>query len=296
MSTATEIVDNLIGEAIDNEDIFRDITDFLEQDRIDKVLQKMGNISLSFGFAIGTGDSGMIESNLREDGIDPDTLNWRVLSVSFEKLETNMVNIIGRNGIRCRAEGHDGCGYLSGTAWLDTMSDHNSDTPNRIGMDLIKDMLDSDEPLTTSSGSIMTLKTSDLMYKDVDPIIARAAEVSFSIFSTGKLQRLFDGLESGENAESLQRAVTVTEERFLAPRDPPGIFRKVINRVEIFTARCPGCKRLHGNFRTYDQAAGNRQCKHCTRDYVEKMTKVRTTGNFKHILKKKHEQGLTRGT
>ena len=287
----------MLGEAIDHDDMLREIGDVLDQERIDKTIQEIGRIDLDFGFYIGTGDSGMIEDNLREDGIDPSTLNWAALSKSFDNLERNVVHILVNNGIRVRTEGHDSSGDLRGTGWVGTVDPASADYEpapiNRLGLDLMRAMVDSGEPLNTGSGSIMRLKMSDKMFDDVDPMIARAADVSFGIFATAKLKRFFDGLEAGEDAESLKRAVTVTIERFLAPPEPPGIFRKIIQGVEIYSARCPGCKRIHGNFRTYDQAAGNRQCKFCTRDFVDKMTKVRTTGNFKHILKKKHEQRIT---
>lgn len=298
MTDSSQIVDILLGEAIDHDAMLRDIGDVLKQEQIDTTLRKIGNLSLDFGFIIGTGDPNLIEDNLREDGIDPKTLDWASLADSFTAIERNLSNILAQNGIRLRHEGHDRFGDLTGTAWVDTFISRSTayePAPiNRLGLDLIKDMLDSGEPLNTSSGSIMLLKGSDTLFQGVDPMIERAADVTFGLFATEKIKRFFDGLEDGEDAESLKRAVTITEERFLAPRDPPGIFRKVIDGVEIYSARCPGCKRIHGNFRTYDQAAGNRQCKFCTRDFVDKMTKVRTTGNFKHIIKKDHEARASR--
>lgn len=82
-------------------------------------------------------------------------------------------------------------------------------------------------------------------------------------------------------------SVFAVSESFLAPPAPPGIFKKKINGVYIYSARCPGCKRIHGNFRTYKEASGSRQCKFCNRAYVEMMLKVNDTGNVKSLLKKK---------
>ena len=61
---------------------------------------------------------------------------------------------------------------------------------------------------------------------------------------------------------------------------------KDVNGTPIFSVRCPGCKRIHGNFRTFDEASANQQCKYCTRDYVDMMLKANETGNFKPLLKK----------
>lgn len=262
--------------------MLKDIADVLEQERRDKMLQDNPTITISFGWSIGTGDSGMIEDNMREDGIDPKTFDWQAAAKDFLRIEGNLISILHGNGLSLRSEGH-GDNDLVGTGWMSTKTSEYGRELNKTGMELIKDMLDSSEGLNTGSGSIMSLKGSDKLFDGVSDIIARVVEVSFHIFDTDKLKEFFELLDSGQPLDQF------VGESFLAPPAPPGIFRKVIDGVEIFSARCPGCKRIHGNFRTYDQAAGNRQCRFCTRDYVDKMLKVSRTGNFKHLLKKDHE-------
>lgn len=258
MTAASQIVDKLIGEGIDNDAILRDIADVLEQERLEKMLQALPSIEISFGWSIDAGGQEMIEDNL--------------------------IRILGQNGISLRPEGH-GDYDLVGTGWFRTLKTNWDDSLNKVGLELMRDLVDKDEGLNTGSGSIMSLKGSDTLFHNVDPVVAKVCEVSFHLFDTDRLKAFYAALDSGANMEEFLNV----NESFLAPPEPPGIFRKVVDGVEIFSARCPGCKRLHGEFRTYDQAAGNRQCKHCTRDYVEKMQKVSTTGNFKHLLKKKHE-------
>lgn len=68
--------------------------------------------------------------------------------------------------------------------------------------------------------------------------------------------------------------------------EPSGVFAKDVNGVRIYSARCPGCKRIHGNFRTWEEASGNKQCKYCNRDFVDIIQKAHETGNFKPLLKK----------
>jgi len=276
----------MLGEAIDHDEMLRDIGDALEQERIKKMLASHPPVAVDFGFYIGTGEIGTMEDNLREDGIDPETFDWRKASDDLAKVENNLVRILHKNGLTIRTEGHDQFGDLRGTAWVNTKV--FEDEINEVGLELVRRMTDTDEPLNTSSGSIMSLKGSEDLFKDCDGIIERIADVSFGIFATEKLKRFLEGIDSGETMQQIMAAISIGES-FLAPPEPPGIFRKIIQGCEIYSARCPGCKRIHGNFRTYDQAAGNRQCKFCTRDFVDKMTKVRTTGNFKHLLKKDHE-------
>lgn len=78
------------------------------------------------------------------------------------------------------------------------------------------------------------------------------------------------------------------DEAFLGAVEPSGVFRSELGGHTIFSAKCPACKRIHGNFRTFKEAAGNKMCKYCIRGYVDKIAKVRETGNFKTLLSKKH--------
>jgi len=273
--------------------MFKEIGDMLKLDRSMASLRAGPNVVVPFGFYIGTGDSGMIEDNLRERGHDPEVLGWSNINDNLHILEGNVYRMMMGNGLVLRAEGHGDNGDLSGSAWLHTLEREGSPL-NTTGMEILKDMLDSGESLNTSSGSITGMAGFEKVYERVDPIVADAADIVFGIFSTAKLKFFFEAIEDGKTVEEIAPQIETIEESFLAPPAPPGIFRKVTDGVEIFSARCPGCKRIHGNFRTYDQAAGNRQCKFCTRDYVDKMMKVSTTGNFKHLLKKDHEARASR--
>lgn len=261
--------------------MLREIRDVLEMERQENLLKSLPNISISFGWSISTGDQGMIEDNLREAGVDPDVFNWEEASNDFDRIERNLIAILRNNGLAMRPEGH-GDNDLGGTGWLNTKFG-NDGSLNKIGLELMRDLVDSNEGLSTGSGSIMSLKESDKLFEGVSDVVARVSEVRFDLFDTDRLKEFFEALENGQPLDPF------LGESFLAPREPSGIFRKVVDGVEIYSARCPGCKRIHGNFRTYDEAAGNRQCKFCTRDYVDKMTKVSQTGNFKHLLKKDHE-------
>lgn len=288
MAIADKIVDSLVEE-INRDIVFREITAALEKERMENYLKSRPNMSIPFGWSIGTGSQEEIENNLDERGINPDTIDWNKANLDFLKIEHNLTKILIKNGLRLRPEGHGNDDNLVGVGWLDTLkTDDLSDELNKTGIDLVKSLLDSGEGLTTGSGSIMALEGSDQIFSGVSPEIADAAEVSFNLFGTEELSRFIDALDSGSDLEEF------IEESFLAPREPSGIFRKLVGGVEIFSARCPGCKRIHGNFRTYDEAAGNRQCKFCTRDYVDKMIKVSNTGNFKNLLKKDHETRASR--
>jgi hypothetical protein len=71
---------------------------------------------------------------------------------------------------------------------------------------------------------------------------------------------------------------------------PTGVFKKNVDGVDIFSAKCPGCKRLHGNFRTFDEASGNKLCQKCVGDYVDMLKKYHENGNPKPLLKKHDER------
>lgn len=262
--------------------MIRDIEDFIEQDRITTLLRNSPRIEIVYGWYISTGDSRMIEDNLREDGIEADDLGWDFISEQVDLIERNMLTVCHAAGLRLHNEGHDDSGDLIGTGYFATKDSEWSDVANSF--DLLRHIVEH-EPVSTGRGDIQAwlATTDEALFKDVDPRVASACDVSFGIFDDAALKRFFEAVEAGSLAQFH------VEESFLAPPEPPGIFRKIINGVEIFSARCPGCKRIHGTFTTYDQAAGNRQCKFCTRDYVDKMMKVSQTGNFKHLLKKDHE-------
>lgn len=285
MTKAAQIVDRLT-ETVDPDDMLREIGGMFDRENQLRELAKAENLSFNFGFYISTGSAEQAESNMQEDGIDTNAPGfWDSLTRDWARLEANMSLMIQKNGLVLRAEGHDNVGDLAGTAWLYL---YYQEGLNVKGLDLMRRMVDSDEPLNTGSGSITSLKGFDKVYNGVDERLAKACELSFGVFNVERLKRFYELLDGGTPMEEILTKINIGES-FLAPPEPPGIFRKIVQGVAIYSARCPGCKRIHGNFRTYDQAAGNRQCKFCTRDFVDKMTKVRTTGNFKHILKKDHE-------
>lgn len=291
MTVATQIVDNLLGETVDHAAMLRELGDVIDRENKLRELAKAENLSFNFGFYISTGNAEYVESNMKDDGVDTESpAFWTNLADDWIRLETNMLKIIRKNGLSLRPEGHSDGGDLAGSAWLYL---YDNGSLNEKGIDLMRSMVESDEPLTTGSGSITTLEGFDSVYEGVDKRLAKACELSFGVFSTEKIKRFYEFLDNGTPMEEILKKVGM-EESFLAPPEPPGIFRKIVDGTEIFSARCPGCKRIHGNFKTYEQAAGNRQCKFCTRDFVDKMTKVTTTGNFKHLLKKDHEARASR--
>lgn len=304
---ATQIVDKLLNEVIDPESMMKELSSAWAEDQFLKNLETHENISLQFGWSIGTGSGEMVELNLQERGLTPDDLGgWRAISEGCWRIERNLIKLLSNSGITLREEGHSD-NDLIGSGWFDTKMNARDDNPiNKKGLEFATTMLSGDEPLNTSSGSIMMIEGADkFLFDGVDARLADAADVSFSIFDHKRLQAFIEAYEDGTPFEQAMATINAIEEAkkqpavlpehpFLAPPEPSGIFRKDTDGVIIFSARCPGCKRIHGNFRTYDEAAGNRQCKFCTRDFVDKMTKVAKTGNIKHILQKDHEARASR--
>jgi hypothetical protein len=283
--TAANIVDSLLGEAIDQDRMIRELGDVLYREQTLKELAAR-DVFINFGFIISTSDSSVISDNLRERDIDPDSLDWSELAPSFLAMENNVIALLRQNGVKLQNQGHDGQGDLVGEG---TLHLYWQGEVNNAGFDVLHGLEDGNETYNTSSGSLLSLQGSDHLYDRVDERIAGAADISFGLFDCARLKAFYTAYDSNASSDEIMDAVYSVKESFLAPQPPPGVFRKIVNGVEIFSARCPGCKRIHGNFRTYDQAAGNRQCKYCNRAYVDKMIKVSTTGNFKHLLKKKHE-------
>ena len=190
VTVATQIVDKILGEAFDHEAMLRELGDEIEKDRVTRALRASGDIVIRFGFYIGTGDQGMMEDNLREDGVDPNTVDWNRINNDLSKIECNMLAVLRKNGLELRDEGHGTNNDLGGSAWLHTKLT-NDNVLNDVGIDLLKDMVDSGEPLTTGSGSIMSLKGSDGIFAGVSDLTARICEVSFGIFATENLKAFF---------------------------------------------------------------------------------------------------------
>jgi hypothetical protein len=73
----------------------------------------------------------------------------------------------------------------------------------------------------------------------------------------------------------------------LGRQERPGVYMTRVDGTPIYSAKCPGCKRIHGNFRTWEEASGNRMCKGCVADFVDKTIKANETGKYKPLLKDK---------
>ena len=96
---------------------------------------------LSCGFAITSGNVDMIESNAEEDGIELDDAVWEKLNDYMIMIEDNVLKFLNTKG-SARDEGHND-DELIGTFW-----------PNDEFKADVEEVIDSGEPMRTSSGTL----------------------------------------------------------------------------------------------------------------------------------------------
>jgi hypothetical protein len=298
VTIAETIVDILLGESDDSDDsMARDIVKRVAHDLSMRELGSL-NAEFQFGFAISTGSEDIITSNLQEQGIDVSSVYWEDFNSGLTKLENNLIWILREDaGLMLSPEGHDKDGDYIGTGWLHFERDKKFNKP---GVELLKLAVEHDEPFRTSSGTINRVPGIEKMYEGVPDVVAKGADVTISFFGIEAIRRFFEELENHPAAVAYARAVQtkpVAEDtaknilRVVSGLDQAaGVHMKHVDGVPIYSVRCPGCHRIHGEFRTFDEASSNKQCKFCTRDFVDNFKKVTDTGNFKHLLKRRHDK------
>lgn len=239
-----------------------------------------------FNFAFGIGVS------INEDEIDTPNINWAYETGEATRVEHHMVNALAELGIRARSEGHTGDGDLVGSALLYFKAPE--------GVDALKFMekylQGPEEPMRTSSGTLPSFFVDKAFSGIQSEVIKRHAEITLTFWQTETLEKFFELVHTGLSVDSaiLTLRDTGLTESFLGAPEPSGVFRSDLGGRTVFSAKCPGCRRIHGNFRTFEQASSNKMCLYCIRDYVDKISKVRETGNFKSLLKKNNHDKARR--
>ena len=256
---------------------------------------------LSFGYEIRTSDESSVIENAQDfAGRVLDDADWGQLRADFVRLEGNAEEVLRRNGVPCRNEGHSDTA-LVGTAWCSSVPDVITGDywiPALNPLNLL--LAAQSEGLNTSSGSLNQFDKDNLLYKKVSELGRQLIEVSVHFFDT-------EGLNLDEWEEILRHrpqlwgqpgpvppSVNVIEKqlldfnRVIGNPEPSGIYMSRVDGTPIYSAKCPGCKRIHGNFRTWGEASGNRMCKGCVSDFVDKTRKANETGNYRPLLKRSH--------
>lgn len=257
--------------------------------RMVKTPEQVENIR--FGFSIHTSAQDIIEDNAKERNITLTDQVWDQINKDVMQLERNALKLLSNNGFIVQDEGH-GDNDLTGSAWLRYIAIHG--LPEYVvahprAIEVMK-ALEWDGQLSTSSGTISDVHDADLIMDGVSEIGKELLDVSISFFNDEKAEfetwlNLYK--THPELWEPVTEAKRLLDFNAVIGHPPsPGIFGRNVNGTMIYSARCPGCKRIHGNFRTYDEASGNRQCKYCTRDFVDTMRKSYDTGNLKPLLRR----------
>jgi len=251
--------------------------------------------NIRFGFSIYTSQEDIIKDNAKERGIKLTNHAWEQINKDISQLEKNAMKLLSQNGFIIRDEGH-GDSDLVGSAWLRYIATHQ--LPDYVvvdprALDVMK-ALKWDNQISTSSGTIDDIPGSSAIWKDVSEVGKQVLDVSISFFDVEKAE-FGNWLELYKKHPQLWEPVTEAKElldfnQLIGHPPPSGVFGKDVDGTMIYSVRCPGCKKIHGRFRTYDEASGNRQCKYCTRDFVDMMRTSYDTGNLKPLLKKEHDK------
>lgn len=253
-------------------------------------LEKLSGADISnarFGFSIHTSTEDDINVRAEELKMPLTDASWVQLNADIMKLEQNATTILRDNGIQCNPEGH-GDDDLVGSAWMKAVVSDGYMIPTQAALKLM--LYAHDNLISTYSGSIEDFDPNRKLWEGVSDLGQSLVDVSISFFDTEKLE--LDHWEDilGEHPElwsGVQEAKQYLDfNTIMGPPEERPVHVKEVNGVPIFSVKCPGCKRLHGNFRTFDEASGNRMCKYCTRDYVDAITKANETGNYKPLTKK----------
>jgi len=249
--------------------------------------QDIGEIR--FGFSISTSTEEDIKGKADELGITLTEAAWHQLNTDIMKLERNACGILRNNNIMCNPEGH-GDNSLNGSAWIRSNSDSTQTVvlPSAKALKMLMDARH--EYISTYSGNIENYDINNTLWTDVSDLARTLIDVSISFFGTEELH-LDDWEEIQHNHPEVWGVQNEAKEyldfnTLLGPAEERPVHVTQINGVPIFSIHCPGCKRIHGNFRTFDEASANQQCKYCTRDYVDMMLKANETGKYKPLLRK----------
>jgi hypothetical protein len=273
----------------DDQDILRQIVGkSLVQWKLKQLSDKDPGSS-QFGFTVSTSTQDDITARAEELRMELTDSAWNQINADLYRLERNACNILRENNIQCQPEGHSD-DDLSGSAWMKADSDPTQThfLPSKKALTLMLKAKDSS--LNSYDGSIEDFDPNKTLWNDVSDLGRRLIDVSISFFNTDELN-LDDWEEVLEANPEVWGTINEAKEyldfnTLLGPPVENRVHVKNVNGVPIFSVRCPGCKRIHGNFRTFDEASSNQQCKYCTRDYVDMMLKANETGKYKHLLKK----------
>lgn len=255
-------------------------------------LKQLGSTDIGdvrFGFNVSTSTQDDIMYKAEEDGKELSDADWNQINADVHALERNACNILRDNGIQCQPEGH-GDDDLAGSAWIKSDSDPTQTAilPSKKALLLLLNARHN--YLKSYDDSIEEIDPNKTLWNGVSELGQRLIDVTISFFDTEELK--LDDWEEVYNAHpevwgELNEAKQYLDfNTLLGPPVKRNVYVKDVNGTPIFSVRCPGCKRIHGNFRTFDEASANQQCKYCTRDYVDMMTKANETGKYKPLLKK----------
>jgi ribosomal protein S27E len=248
-----------------------------------------------FGFSIGTSNESDIEARADELDIALTSSAWTQINADIMRLERNACNVLRNNNIMCNPEGH-GDDSLDGSAWIKSSGDPTQ-TAALPSAKALKMLLDArHDVISTYSGNIEKYDINDTLWEGVGDMARTLVDVTINFFGTEELN-LDDWEEVYATHPEMWGTVNEAKEyldfnSLLGPPEQRNVYVKKIEGVPIFSVKCPGCKRIHGNFRTFDEASGNAQCKYCNRDYVDMMLKANETGKYKNLLKK-HDKRAT---
>lgn len=257
-----------------------------------KQLGKQDIGDVRFGFTIGTSTQDDIMYKAEEQGRELSDADWNQINADIHALERNACDVLRDNNIRCEPEGH-GDDDLVGSAWINADSDPTLTVilPSHKALELMWKA--QHHYLNSYDGSIEEIDPNKTLWKGVSELGQSLVDVTISFFDTENL-KLDDWKEVYEQHPEVWGSLNEAKKSkhyldfnsLLGPADDQRVYVRHVGKVPIFSVRCPGCKRIHGNFRTFDDASANQQCKYCTRDYVDMMLKANETGNYKPLLKK----------
>jgi hypothetical protein len=249
-----------------------------------------------FGFSVSTSTESDIKDRAHEDEIVLTDAAWAQINADIMRLERNACNILRNNNIVCNPEEH-GDNDLSGSAWIKTHSDDTQTYALPSAKALRMLLVGINDLVSTYSGNISEFDPKNILFDGVSNLGQKLIDVSIRFFGTEELN-LDDWEEVQELHPELWGPKNESKKEYLdfntvlGPPEKRNVYVKNIEGVPIFSVRCYGCKRIHGNFRTFDEASGNAQCKYCNRDYVDMMLKANETGKYKNLLKK-HDKRAT---
>ena len=242
-----------------------------------------------FGFYVGTSSQDDITERAREIEIALTDTAWHQINTDIFRLERNACDVLRKNNISCNPESHDD-NSLIGSAWIESYPDptQTSALPSAKALKMV--LFARNDFIGTYDESFEEFDPEKKIWDGVSSLGQKLIDVSISFLNTEELN--LDDWDEVHQAHPEMWGLRNEAKEYLnfntllGPPVENRVHVKDVNGTPIFSVRCPGCKRIHGNFRTFDEASANQQCKYCTRDYVDMMLKANETGNFKPLLKK----------